>query len=152
MLRAEKRFLKCMLRISLSVMMLILNRLQELRQVSQVQTLKTYLMRLLFLQQKQESIFLHRPKLIRQWLRLASVKRRRAELFRKKKSVLQHITNQVMRFYSMFFLMLDRFTLFQLFQQEQVQQVILCLCLVRMKCSLQKAKCYRRLWLTLVDV
>ena len=70
----------------------------------------------------------------------------------KKKSVLQHITNQVMRFYSMFFLMLDRFTLFQLFQQEQVQQVILCLCLVRMKCSLQKAKCYRRLWLTLVDV
>ena len=67
-------------------------------------------------------------------------------------SVLQHITNQVMRFYSMFFLMLDRFTLFQLFQQEQVQQVILCLCLVRMKCSLQKAKCYRRLWLTLVDV
>ena len=66
MLRAEKRFLKCMLRISLSVMMLILNRLQELRQVSQVQTLKTYLMRLLFLQQKQESIFLHRLKLIRQ--------------------------------------------------------------------------------------
>lgn len=55
-------------------------------------------------------------------------------------------------FYSMFFLMLDRFTLFQLFQQEQVQQVILCLCLVRMKCSLQKAKGYRRLWLTLVDV
>ena len=82
----------------------------------------------------------------------AMIKRRRAELFRKKKSVLQHITNQVMRFYSMFFLMLDRFTLFQLFQQEQVQQVILCLCLVRMKCSLQKAKCYRRLWLTLVDV
>ena len=69
MLRAEKRFLKCMLRISLSVMMLILNRLQELRQASQVQTLKTYLMRLLFLQQKQESIFLHRPKLIRQMIK-----------------------------------------------------------------------------------
>ncbi len=67
----------------------------------------------------------------------------------KRKSVLQHITNQVMRFYSMFFLMLDRFTLFQLFQQEQVQQVILCLCLVRMKCSLQKGKMLQE---TMVDL
>ena len=47
----------------------------------------------------------------------------------------KRITNQVMLFYSMFFLMWDLFTLFQLYQQEQVQQVILCLYRVRMRCS-----------------